>query len=478
MQLPPFKWPLEERQWEQVYRKITALLGIEWGQVSKSGSNLTDITTRNHADLQNINTATYTHLTETNHTDLTDSGDSALHYHDTDRDRDNHTGTQLASTISDFDVQVATTAALKANNLSDLSNAATARTNIGLGNVDNTSDINKPVSTAQAAADAAILASAESYADGLVVGLVDDRGNYDASGNVFPSSGGSGTAGAILKGDLWTISISGTLGGHAVTPGDLIRALVNTPGATDSNWAITENNIGYVAENSANKNASGGYAGLTLFNLNLINALGTVTSWFSTAATVARTWTLPDHDGTILTDSSSAGSFPTLNQNTTGSAASLTTARTINGVSFNGTANIQTATANTSDYETDAWTPIFTSDSGSISCSTLTGLYTKIGNQVTVTAKAVVSSVSTPGGNVNFGNFPFPTATGVGGSSSASVSGYGFESTMTTSLIMPLDNNSSTFNIFKMNGAGSVATLAADIKAGTTLFLSAKYITN
>jgi hypothetical protein len=40
--------------------------------------------------------------------------------------------------------------------------------------------------------------------------------------------------------------------------------------------------------------------------------------------------------------------FPTLNQNTTGSAATLTTARTINGVSFNGSANI-TVTANTTN---------------------------------------------------------------------------------------------------------------------------------
>jgi hypothetical protein len=37
--------------------------------------------------------------------------------------------------------------------------------------------------------------------------------------------------------------------------------------------------------------------------------------------------------------------FPTLNQNTTGSAATLTTARTIGGTSFNGSANITVATA-------------------------------------------------------------------------------------------------------------------------------------
>jgi len=53
-----------------------------------------------------------------------------------------------------------------------------------------------------------------------VSGLLDDRGNHDASSNTFPSSGGSGTAGAILKGDLWTISfkIASAIGGFSSIP--------------------------------------------------------------------------------------------------------------------------------------------------------------------------------------------------------------------------------------------------------------------
>jgi hypothetical protein len=42
----------------------------------------------------------------------------------------------------------------------------------------------------------------------------------------------------------------------------------------------------------------------------------------------------------ITTGTVAAARVATLNQNTTGSAATLTTARTINGVSFNGSANI------------------------------------------------------------------------------------------------------------------------------------------
>ena len=94
------------------------------------------------------------------------------------------------------------------------------------------------------------------YADGLVAGLLDYRGAYDASVNTFPASGGSGTAGAVLKGDMWVISVVGTLGGTAVQIGDSLIANTDTPGQTASNWNILNGNISYVPEDVANKETS------------------------------------------------------------------------------------------------------------------------------------------------------------------------------------------------------------------------------
>lgn len=139
------------------------------------------------------------------------------------------------------------------------------------------------------------------YADALVVGLLDDRGNYDASVNTFPAAGGSGTAGAILKGDVWYISVAGTLGGVAVVIGDLVRALADTPGQTAGNWSVLEHNLGYTPENTANKDATGGYVGMTLYKHNFKNAANTFTSFFTNSNTAARTYTFADADGTMAT---------------------------------------------------------------------------------------------------------------------------------------------------------------------------------
>jgi hypothetical protein len=59
--------------------------------------------------------ATDVTITATNLNLLDDGADTTLHFHAADRARANHTGTQLASTISDFEAAVAATAAVAAN---------------------------------------------------------------------------------------------------------------------------------------------------------------------------------------------------------------------------------------------------------------------------------------------------------------------------------------------------------------------------
>lgn len=89
---------------------------VQKGATSGVVENVADTTftgatvTTNHNDLAGLqgNGPEYYHFTGAQYTDLTDGLDSSLHYHSTDRNRANHTGTQLASTISDFDNSVKT----------------------------------------------------------------------------------------------------------------------------------------------------------------------------------------------------------------------------------------------------------------------------------------------------------------------------------------------------------------------------------
>jgi hypothetical protein len=204
---------------------------------------------------------------------------------------------------ADFKSALAVKFMQRANNLSDVSSTTTARNNILPSKTSNALKILRVNSTAtdyELAASSAIIswgdiggtlsaqtdlqsaltarellankatdlssndnthypttAAVQTAINNAVAGLLDYRGTHDASGNVFPSSGGSGSSGAILKGDSWLISVAGTLGGNAVSVGDFLIAKVDTPGQTSGNWGVLENNIGYVPENVANKDTDG-----------------------------------------------------------------------------------------------------------------------------------------------------------------------------------------------------------------------------
>lgn len=97
----------------------------------------------------------------------------------------------------------------------------------------------------------------KTYVDSLVAGLLDYRGGYNASGGTYPTTGGSGASGAVSKGDMWVISVAGTLGGSSVHVGDSIIANIDTPGQTAGNWNTVNANISYVPEDQANKSTDG-----------------------------------------------------------------------------------------------------------------------------------------------------------------------------------------------------------------------------
>jgi hypothetical protein len=86
-------------------------------------------------------------------------------------------------------------------------------------------------------------------------------------------------------------------------------------------------------------------ASFALKKLTWANLKATVKAYYDSV-----TSTLTNKDLT-----SGTNTFPTFNQNTTGSAATLTTARTIGGVSFNGSANIVPGTATPTASQTATW---------------------------------------------------------------------------------------------------------------------------
>jgi len=94
------------------------------------------------------------------------------------------------------------------------------------------------------------------YVDANITGLLNDRGSYNPTvTSAYPTSanGGSGTAGAVMKGDIWFINTPGSMGGLSVPKGASVRALVNSPGQTAANWDVLDIGLGYIAEDAANR---------------------------------------------------------------------------------------------------------------------------------------------------------------------------------------------------------------------------------
>lgn len=134
----------------------------------------------------------------------------------------------------------------------------------------------------------------------------------------------------------------------------------------------TQNGINNIQENSANKDASGGYAGLTLLKINFKNVIGTFVSFFTNANTAARTYTFQDRNGTIADDTD------------------LGLKANIASPTFTGTPAAPTATGGTNTTQI-ATTAFVTSAVAGKQSSTLTDSHILVGNGSNVATDVALS---------------------------------------------------------------------------------------
>lgn len=88
-----------------------------------------------------------------------------------------------------------------------------------------------------------VVADVQEQIDEAITGIFQDAGNWDASGGTFPTTG-TGDADAVAKGDVYFVTVAGTMGGVEYEVGESFRALVDAPGQTAGNWA----KLTYVAQ--------------------------------------------------------------------------------------------------------------------------------------------------------------------------------------------------------------------------------------
>ena len=191
--------------------------------------------------------------------------------------------------------------------------------------------------------------------------------NANLTGHIT-SSGNAAVLGSFTSAQLATALTNETGSGSAVfaTSPTLVTPALGTPASgTLTNCSfptLNQSTTGNAATVTTNANltghitSSGNAAVLGSFSSAQLKAAlsdetGSGAAVFGTSPTLVTPALGTPASGTLTNCS-----FPTLNQNTTGSAATLTTARTIGGVSFNGSANINLAGVNTAGNQNTSGT--------------------------------------------------------------------------------------------------------------------------
>lgn len=164
--------------------------------------------------------------------------------------------------------------------------------------------------------------------DGTNVQMLSASGSVDGGGDVVGP--------AVAVADAFT-QFNGTTG-KLVKSGVTLDTDVALAGNSDIRLASQKAVKAYAdtKELAANKDATGGYAGLTLFKINFKNAANTFTSFFTNTNTAARTYTFQDRDGIIADSTDLAAKQDALTNPVVGVGASYKVARGVSAITGSG----------------------------------------------------------------------------------------------------------------------------------------------
>lgn len=190
----------------------------------------------------------------------------------------------------------------------------------------------------------------------------------------------------------------------AVSPTKASVGLSNVDNTSDVNKPVSTAQSTALAlkQDASAKDNAGGYAGLTQLKLNLRNVAGTFTSYLTNVNTAARTYTMPDKDGTVamLADVPAAYSLPTSTGSVLG-GIKLGVGLSIDGsgvVSVNGASAPPVASASTlGSVKVGSGLAI---DGTGVLSATSAGSVTSV-NSITPTSGNVVLTTANVGENTN-----------------------------------------------------------------------------
>jgi len=220
-------------------------------------------------------------------------------------------------------------------------------------------------------------------------------GNLRTSGLI---SATGAITGAAITGSSLTVTTGNITGGNLILSGAIVDSaqLDIQTSAVNANIVFTPNGSGNV-NMTTGLSVTGNIQGGNLRTAGLISSTGTITgsSLLGTVVSVTANVT----GGNVLT-----GGLISAAGNVAGNIFISS-----GGITFPAT-QVASADANTlDDYEEGTWTPVVTSQNGSITSYTATGNYTKIGRTVTLYCNIQITNVGTGSGQLFVSGVPFNT---------------------------------------------------------------------